>query len=763
MTWTIGAIIKLTLTAFIASGSVWLFAEVIRRRINYIRLGVAVRWKRRASTVTQMTREVLLHERLLNDVKSGVLHLIYFYGFIALQLGALDLMLKGLFHTPIVPWEGVYAIFSLLQEWTVLAVFAAVCYGAYRRFGERLDRLKRGMKASVVSWFIGSLMLTVLFTLAFERLYVGQAASLPESYTPISGLLAQAFKGLGMKEQSFGAMVGYELFWWLHLVVLLSFLLYVPQSKHFHLLVAPINLWFRRSEPTGKLTSLDLEDEEAESFGVGQIEQFTQKQLLDLYACVECGRCTEVCPAASTGKILSPMHMITKLRDHLTEKGAAITSKSPWLPQGIWENPPWGKGDYSKGAHYMQSGQPCSSNSFNQGVSNEEHLSKHQVGAFDSTDFDSTDIKPTMAAQQRQWQWNNERKVEEVALVGEVMTSEELWACTTCRNCEQRCPVGNEHVDKIIDMRRHLVLMEGSLPADAKRTLQNIERQSNPWGISRSQRGDWIMDCREKTGIAVETMRERKLQGKKTEYLLWVGSMGSFDNRSQKVLYELIRLLVHAEVNFAVLGAEEKSSGDTARRMGNEMLFQQLCQDNIAILAQYDMTKIVTPCPHTYHTLKNEYIDFGLSAELEILHHTELLHQLLTSGKLQPSIPLQEQITIHDSCYLGRYNGSYQIPRDILQQIPGISIKEMKRSGENAMCCGAGGGLMWIEEDQGVRINYARTKQALEVNPTIISSACPYCLTMLEDGIKALRDEGGVLAKDTAELLAESVLGRLIQ
>lgn len=756
MSWTLGAIIKLLLTVVIAGGSVWLFIEVIRRRVKYIRLGAAAEWKRRTATASLTAKEVLLHQRLLKDVRSGILHLIYFYGFISLQLGAMDLMLKGLFHVRIMPWEGLYALFSMIQEWIVLAVFLAVCYGAYRRYGERIARLKRGIKASVVSWFIGSLMLTVLFTLAFERLHIDPSLRLSEKYAPLSSLLAAGLERIGIAAQGVGAAIGYEIFWWLHLLVLLSFLVYVPQSKHFHLLVAPINLWFRRPVQVGKLNSLDLEDEEAESFGVGQIEQFTQKQLLDLYACVECGRCTEVCPAASTGKILSPMHMITKLRDHLTEKGAAITSLSPWLPQGIWESPPWGEGDYTKGAHKMLNNQPCRSGRIQQRGGSEEG---HGQRSDDEKTAYGTDITPTMEQQLHRWQWDEEGKAEEVALIGEVMTNEEIWACTTCRNCEEQCPVGNEHVDKIIDMRRHLVLMEGSMPADAQRALQNIERQSNPWGISRSQRGEWLAECKEKTGITVETLKERKLQGKETEYLLWVGSMGSFDSRSRKVLYELVRLLDHAKVNFAVLGVEEKSSGDTARRIGNEMLFQQLCQDNIAILDQYDISKIVTPCPHTYHTLKHEYVDFGFSPDIEVMHHTELLHRLLSSGKIKPTISLQEQITIHDSCYLGRYNGSYQTPRDILHQIPGVSIKEMTRSRENAMCCGAGGGLMWMEGDQGIRINYARTEQALKVNPTVISSACPYCLTMLEDGLKALREDGGVLAKDAAELLAESVLG----
>ncbi|WP_208414628.1 heterodisulfide reductase-related iron-sulfur binding cluster [Paenibacillus castaneae] len=724
------------LFASIVLFAIWMFAAVVMRRVDYIRLGVPTvfaRYKRQSKSKNSFAGQVFGHRKLLNDVRSGIMHLVYFYGFIVLQLGAADLIWKGLnggkpLQVPYYDW------FTWTQEVTVALVLAAVLYGAFRRYGERLPRLKRGWKPSLVMWFIGTLMFTILFSLAFERLSSsGNGSSLAASnYAPISSVLAKLIHTAGVQPGSLAAHAGFEWFWWLHLLVLLSFLVYVPQSKHFHLLIAPVNLWFRRSTPPGRLAPLNLEDEEAEYFGAGKVEHFTQKQLVDLYACVECGRCTNVCPASSTGKLLSPMHLIVKLRDHLTEKGAAITSKSPWLPAGLWERE-------SKEPH--------------------AHMMGAVIPAWETAAEGGTMIEPTMNAQAEAWNKRKGVKPEEVELIGEVITEEELWACTTCRNCEEVCPVGNEHVDKIIDMRRYLVLMEGKLPSDGQRALQNIERQSNPWGLPRAERAAWIADCESRTGIRVETMQELKQQGRKADILLWAGSMGAYDMRSRRVLYDVVRLLSYAGVSFATLGLEEKSSGDTARRVGNELLFQELCRENINTLTKYGVTHIVTACPHTFNTFKNEYPDFGLDGGIRIEHHTELLARLLDEGLLIPVYEIAERVTVHDSCYLGRYNDTYEAPRNLLRAIPGVTIEEMERSRSNGMCCGAGGGLMWMEEHSGTRVNHARTVQALEVKPTVISSACPYCLTMMEDGLKALSADEKVIARDVAELLAESIFG----
>lgn len=681
--------------------AVYLFAHIVYSRYLFIKLGKPVEFKKdMKARFDAVMSNVFGQKKLLKDKKSGIMHIFFFYGFIILQFGALDLIIKGLVPGWRLPIPG-YDYFTFVQEITTLLILIAVLYAAYRRYIEKLPRLKRGWKASLVLWFIGTLFISVLMAGSFEMVVHGIEPSL---LRPVTSVIASAFSGISHD----AAEVGFYLFWWLHNLILLSFLVYVPQSKHAHLIAAPINVFLKRLDPPGKLSTIDLEDETAEEFGVGRIENFTQKQLIDLYACVECGRCTSMCPASGTGKMLSPMDLIVKLRDHLTEKGAAVTARTPWMPSGLFKNTRANQLAFAAagGANFS-----------------DETAAASEAGG-------STAFIP----------------IEQVSMIGDVITEQEIWACTTCRNCEDQCPVMNEHVDKIIDMRRYLVLTEGKMKPEASRTFQNIERQSNPWGISRNDRIKWR---EQDSALYAPTVKENP----DFEYLFFVGSMGSYDNRSMKVTQSFVRILNEAGVNFAILGNEEKNSGDTPRRMGNEMLFQQLAMENIANFQKYNVKKIVTIDPHAYNTFKNEYPEFGLEAE--VYHHTELLEKLLNEGRIKPVKEVKERITYHDSCYLGRYNGIYEIPRNILKRIPGVEIVEMKRNRQDSMCCGAGGGMMWMEETEGTRVNIARTEQALAVNPTIIGSACPYCLTMMEDGTKM--KEADVLALDLVEILERSI------
>ncbi|GAB6933608.1 4Fe-4S dicluster domain-containing protein [Calditerricola satsumensis] len=683
----------LLVTAYAVS----LFVYVVRTRYAFVKLGRPVAWEGdRRARWRRVWTQVFGQKKLLKDKKSGVMHVVMFYGFIILQFGAIDLIWKGLAPGSHLPLGPLYPAFTFLQELTTLAVILAVLYAAYRRYVEKLPRLKRGWKPSIVLWFIGSLMLSVLLAAAFEQRWLGHA---PGWAAPVSSLLAGAFAGLSPD----AAAVAFFVAWWAHLLILLSFLVYVPQSKHFHLITGPLNVYWQRLGPP-KPEPINFDDETQEEFGVGRIEQFTQKQLLDLYACVECGRCTSMCPASGTGKMLSPMDLIVKLRDHLTAKGAAVTSKQPWVPAFAFAHTP--ENQLARAAREVAA------------AGTAEARGEAPAAAYD------------------------------VQLIGDVITEQEIWACTTCRNCEDQCPVMNEHVDKIIDLRRYLVLTQGEMPAEAARVFQNIERQYNPWGLSKNDRAKW----RDGAEVPIPTVHEVE----DFEYLLWVGSMGSYDNRSMKVVRALAKVLHEAGVSFAILGNEEKNSGDTPRRLGNEFLFQQLVQENIETFRQHNVRKIVTIDPHAYHTFKNEYPDFGFAAE-EVVHHTELVARLLKEGRIRPRKEVRERVVYHDSCYLGRYNGVYDAPREILRAIPGVELVEMERNRENAMCCGAGGGLMWLEEREGTRVNVARTEQALATNPTVIGSACPYCLTMMSDGTKAKGVEDQVKTRDVVELLAEAL------
>lgn len=688
----------LNLIAFflVLAYGLYLFANVVYSRYLFIKLGKKPDVKDDfGARFNLMLDNVVFHKKLLKDKKSGIMHVVMFYGFILLQFGAIELILKGLANGFELPFGSAHKYFSLMQEITTFLILAAVSYAFYRRYVEKLKRLKRGFKSGIVLLFISALMASVLLSLAFEQVWFGHEAS---GFTPISSVIAMLFSGIGSNV----AAVLFYVFWWMHLLILLAFMVYVPQSKHAHLLFAPVNVWFKKLDPPGKLSTINFEDETQEVFGVGKIEDFTQTQLIDLYACVECGRCTNMCPASGTGKMLSPMDLIVKMRDHLTEKGASITSRTPWMP----------------------------SFAFTETAANQIALQASEVAAT----AEETVKKPFEYS---------------INLIGDVITEQELWACTTCRNCEDQCPVMNEHVDKIIDMRRYLVMTEGSMPAEAQRALSNIERQGNPWGINRKDRLKWTEGLDGQ--YVVPTVKDTE----EFEYLFWVGSMGSFDNRSQKITHAFVKLIHEAGITFAILGNEEKNSGDTARRIGNEFLFQQLAQENIALFEAYGVKKIVTCDPHAFNTFKNEYPEFGLQAE--VYHHSELLTQWIKEGRLKPTKEVKERITYHDSCYLGRYNEIYDKPRQILEAIPGVEIVEMKRSGCDSMCCGAGGGLMWMEEHEGTRVNVARTEQALEVKPTAIASACPYCLTMMNDGVKMKEVEDQVKTRDVAEILADAI------
>ncbi|WP_260288635.1 (Fe-S)-binding protein [Peribacillus aracenensis] len=684
-------VIHLMAFLLIMAYAFYLFASLVKTRYEYIKLGKKAEFNHSMKERwTAVLVNVFGQKKLMKDKKSGTIHVMFFYGFLLVQFGAIDLIWKGLAPGAHLPLGAVYPYFALFEEMVVFMIVIAVVWAFHRRYIEKLVRLKRGWKSGLVLVFIGGLMVSKMFAKGMEIIWLGKPLT---GFEPIASGIAAATSWLG----PIAAGVLFFVFWWLHLLFLLSFLVYVPQSKHAHLLAGPVNVFLGRTHKVGQLSSINFEDETQEVYGANKIEDFNQKQLLDLYSCVECGRCTNMCPATGTGKMLSPMDLIVKMRDHLTEKGTAITSKSAWLPEFVFSNA-------------------------------KAHRPTLQGAAEVAAGYD-------------------------VSLIGDVITVEEIWACTTCRNCEDQCPVMNEHVDKIIDLRRYLVLTEGKMDADAQRAITNIERQGNPWGINRKERENWREG---RDDIEVPTVKELEKNGEEFEYLFFVGSMGSYDNRSQKIAQSFAKVLNKAGVKFAILGNKEKNSGDTPRRIGNEFLFQDLANANIETFQKHNVKKIVTMDPHAYNTFKNEYPEFGLEG-VEVYHHTELLFELIQEGRITPKYEVNETVVYHDSCYLGRYNNVYDPPREILKAIPGVEVIEMERNRETGMCCGAGGGMMWMEEDTGQRINVARTEQALAVSPSVIGSGCPYCLTMLSDGTKAVEMEENIQTLDIVEILEKSI------
>ncbi len=457
----------------------------------------------------------------------------------------------------------------------------------------------------------------------------------------------------------------WHVLWWTHVVLLFTFLAYVPHSKHMHIIFAIVNTFFMDLTPSGALKKVDLE--KTTTFGVNRVEQLSWRALLDGYACTECGRCTDACPANATGKPLNPMRIITNMRDTLDEQGAAILA---------------GKTD----------GQP--------------------------------DMFQT------------------------VHSKDGIWACTTCYACVYECPVMNEHVPKIIEMRRHLVLNQGEMPAETMEAMRKIEQNFNPWGIGWDQRGKWA------EGLGVPLMSAASASSEAVEILYWVGCAASFDDRNRKVAQAFSRILQKAGVRFAILGPEEKCTGDPPRRLGNEYLAQTMIMGNVETLNRYGVTRIVATCPHCFNTLKNEYPDFG--GRYDVVHHSQFLRELIDAGRLAPTKDVLQFLTYHDACYLGRYNGIFDEPRDVLYRIPGVRVVEMEKCRDRGFCCGAGGARMWMEERIGEKVNHRRLSHVEETHANAVATACPYCLIMLDDAAKTKNRED-IRRYDIAELLERSL------
>ncbi len=589
----------------------------------------------------------------------GLNHLVLFWSFMILLVANTEFLLHGLFPNyvrfSLLP-NGAYYTLSFIFDIASLLALLAVCIAIIRRLAFPPSYIEARSKDAFII-----LGLIALLMIAFFGLHAGEIANGSEeaaSYMPVSKFAAATFFSHIPSEN----LIGYiNVFWWFHAIVLLGFLNYLPYSKHMHILTAIPNVFFRSLVKVNTQTKEEFK--KGNSFGVGQIDQFTWKGLFDSYSCTECGRCSDNCPATATGKLLNPRLVIHDIKVNLLKNGPLI----------------------------------------------------------------------------------KEGKVTALPLIGGGMegsvADEVLWSCTTCGACMEVCPVFIEHVPRMVDMRRNLVEMNAKVPVELLALFENMEQRSNPWGIVPAERVKWVTD-----------VNVKPFETGKTEYLFYVGCFGAFDARSRRVSLAISKILNASGISWGILGKEELCCGDSLRRLGNEFVFDRMVQDNIRIFKEKGIKKIITQCPHCYNTLKNDYRQYGV--ELEVIHHTEFINDMIKAGKLKLNAKDLGNVVFHDSCYLGRYNGIYEAPRNVIASVTGHAPIEMERRNDRSFCCGAGGGRMWMEESTGKRINAVRVEEALKKDPGTICVCCPYCLTMFEDGLKAKKADDRVQVLDLAEIVS---------
>ena len=600
---------------------------------------------------------------------SGTLHLLIFWGFVILQIRTLNFLLNGINEDASLEslLGDVYTIGlrPLMDAFNVLVIVGTLM-AAWQRFFWKPKRMTLNIDGWIILGLIAWMMVTDVFTNSAE-IVLGRPNHEWASFVAYG--FAELWDSIGFTGQ--GMELFHVAFWYSHLVTFLAFLVYLPYSKHSHVLTIAPSVFFRSLEPSGVLQPIK-DFETAETFGVGKLEAFNWKQMLDAYTCTECGRCTAACPANITGKTLSPKQIIVDIR----------------------------------------------------------HLLEEQVPA----------LLPTT------------HRPEQPTPLIEGVGSEPIWDCVTCGACMYECPVLIEHVPTIIDMRRYLVMEATDMPETAQATLMQLEQRGHPWRGTQLTRTTWIEE------MAAEGVEIPMFDGAQ-EYLLWVGCTGALQERNVKVTKAIARLLLEADVSFGVLGNEEGCSGDPARRLGNEYLYQMQAQGNIDVFKAKGVQKIITMCPHCFNTMKNEYPQ--LDGRFEVLHHSVFLERLVAQGKLRPQSAdgLSEKMaTYHDACYIARHNDILDEPRRVLAST-GVTPLEMARCKKEAFCCGAGGGHMWVEESRGQHINHVRTEEAAGTGADIIAVACPFCMQMFEDGVGAVPQAADkeMQVLDLAELLDMSI------
>jgi Fe-S oxidoreductase len=653
----------------------------IYRHVRLWRRGAPLaRFDHPADRVRLLLKQALVQQSTARDAFAGWFHRLIFYGFIVLAIATTIVALDADagFH---IMHGGLYLYFqSFIVDVFGALVLVGVAMAAIRRFAGRPKKLVYTKEAA---WIPVVIFVIVATGFLLEGLRIAATGDPWAAWSPIGNLAASILRGMMGKE---ALEQTHRATWWFHLAISFGFIAWAPYTKMMHVLTGPLNIYTANLVPIGAaLKNVDFES--SASFGVNSLAAFTWKDLLDLDACTECGRCTSVCPANTVGKELSPRDLILDLRKLMHERTKEAFGPGP----------------------------------------------ESQSPAEASATADQT--SPAGEA------------VAPPAIIGAVpgTSPERLWQCTTCAACVDICPVLIEQMPKIVDMRRYQVMEQSDFPDSMQAAITSLESRSHPFPGTQASRLDWA------DGLGVAQLKDCKT----CEVLLWVGCAGALLERNQKVMRATARVLQAAGVNFAILGREEKCCGDPARRIGNEFQFEAFAKDNIAMFGKYGVAKIVTTCPHCFNTLKNEYPHF--EGNFEVRHHTEFIADLVMQGKLQLSASSDKKVVFHDPCYLGRHNGIYDAPRNLLRAASRTTSLELERNRASSFCCGGGGGMSFVEEPPTQRVNQERAREVLDTQAEVAAVACPFCLTMMEDGINALKGERELRVKDIAELLAEAL------
>jgi Fe-S oxidoreductase len=718
-------------------GAIALVVRAVRAILRVVRLGQPSpnRMNNYASRTRTMLTETLGHTRMLKWSGIGAAHWFVFVGFGALVFTLITAFGQLFDPTWAIPGLGHWVVYEVLTEaiaaLTGLGIIALILV-RQKNHPRRLERKSRFLGSTFwQAYYVEATIIGIVVCVALLRGLEG-AESGVRHYTAhywLSYPLVAAFRGTSTHTlhnliYAIAALKIVISFAWFTVIAL-----NLTMGIAWHRFTAFPNIFFKRNPGVTTLTRqapqgtsatslgplqpmysrgelVNFEDPgEDDLFGVGQVEHFTWKGMLDFTTCTECGRCQSQCPAWNTGKPLSPKLVIMDLRSHL----------------------------YNKAPYLLAGGEEAD--------------------------------EATLATLPERARFEAERPLVGTAelsesghsLSGGVIDPDVLWSCTSCGACVEQCPVDIEHVDHIMDMRRYQVLIESQFPSELGGLFRNLEGPGNPWGMAQSGRLDWAKDLSFEVpvvGVDAEDLDN-------FDYLFWVGCAGAFEDRAKKTTQAVAELLHHADVSFAVLGEGETCTGDPARRAGNEFVFQMLAQQNVEVLNEAKAKRIVVTCPHCFNTLNREYPQLG--GDYEVVHHTQLLNRLVRDRRLIPVERVEQKVTYHDPCYLGRHNQVYEPPRELIEALPGVTLTEVARSKDRSFCCGAGGARMWMEEKIGVRINSNRSQELVATEAETVAVGCPFCRVMITDGVNAINadnnDRPEVEVRDVAQLLLRSVKG----